>query len=85
MSITESVRDFYRFGISAGSGILLSVPPQWCDYRSTLPYQAFHMGLGNMNSGPRVCIESTLSTESSPHPKVDFNSVMHKPKRRLTR
>lgn len=67
-SITKSVGDFYRFSISARSGILLSMPPQWCDYRSTLPCLAFLMGAGNMNSGPPVYTESTLSTEPSPTP-----------------
>lgn len=34
--------------------------------RYTQTYQAFHVGTGDLNSGPPVCVACTLLTEPSP-------------------
>lgn len=52
------------------SGTLLSLPPQFWDYKHMLPYPALDVADGKQNSGPHNCRASTLFTgqHSTPPP-----------------
>ena len=46
-----------------GTGILLSLPPQWWGSREDPPGLAFHVGGGNLNPGPHACMVHTVLME----------------------
>lgn len=46
-----------------GPGVLLSLFPQWLNYRCILTHPALHIGTGDPNSSSHVCAANTFMTE----------------------
>lgn len=48
---------------------------QCCDYRQS-HMSSFYVGSGDLNTGPRACVSSTLSTELTPQTSTLFVEIM---------